>query len=146
MTDGTGAGTKMLQPSGGLADALNTSVFNGAAVLDTMLFFAGNYDSKNAELWMIEDTIPSSSVPYAKRAHSIVIYPNPNDGNFTLQLGNADFKNGSISVYDVLGREIYSQSQIPNSRLQITLDIPKGIYLVKVQLDEAVITKRITVE
>lgn len=77
--------------------------------------------------------------------NNICIYPNPSKGTFTLQLNNDDNKNRQVAVYDMTGRAIY-QSQITGSKMQITLDQPNGIYLVKVQSGDMVFTQHITIE
>ena len=40
----------------------------------------------------------------------ISIYPNPNHGNFTIQLKNTADKNGTITIVDMLGRIVYETS------------------------------------
>ncbi len=37
----------------------------------------------------------------------ISLYPNPNNGNFTIQLKNTADKNGTITIVDMLGRTVY---------------------------------------
>ncbi|MBS1771421.1 MAG: T9SS type A sorting domain-containing protein [Bacteroidetes bacterium] len=76
----------------------------------------------------------------------VSIYPNPNKGTFTVSLQNNYGSNTMVTVYDMMGKEIY-QSPITNNKSQISLgDVPKGVYMVKLQLDDAVITQRVTVE
>jgi hypothetical protein len=81
----------------------------------------------------------NQSVPFS-------LYPNPSDGNFTIELKDDNFKQASVTVYDIMGKLVYGKSQIPNSKFQITLNQPKGIYLIKLQVDDAVMTKRLIVE
>ncbi|MEO9220067.1 MAG: T9SS type A sorting domain-containing protein [Bacteroidia bacterium] len=65
------------------------------------------------------------------------LYPNPNNGQFTLSLNTTDNNELKITVVNVLGKEVYNQNQYFNkgeNLLQIQLDkLPKGIYFVRVQ-------------
>lgn len=72
-------------------------------------------------------------------------YPNPSNGNFILELGNTVFKKGQVHVYDITGVEVY-QSSVTKQETQINLNVSKGIYLVKLQLDGTTVTKRVTIE
>ncbi|OZV71029.1 reprolysin-like metallopeptidase [Winogradskyella aurantia] len=64
------------------------------------------------------------------------IYPNPNNGIFTVSLFNPQTDNLSIQVYDINGRQIYMQSVNPSSdnNYEVNLqNVASGIYLVKIK-------------
>jgi uncharacterized delta-60 repeat protein len=61
----------------------------------------------------------------------IVIYPNPSNGYFTLQIEDL-ITTKTIEIYDIIGRKIYFKSIVENKS---TLDLsnqPKGIYFYKI--------------
>ncbi len=66
------------------------------------------------------------------------LFPNPNDGNFTIQAGIANYE---LRIMDVYGRKVYSQ-QITNSqgKESITLPLSNGIYLWEVQTPEGILS------
>ena len=68
------------------------------------------------------------------------MYPNPSNGTITLQSGN-DFE---VTIYSVNGEVIYVNSNI-NSTLSLNLDIPTGIYFVKVIENEVTFTKKLVI-
>ena len=88
-------------------------------------------------------TYPNSVAQLSGKAFRL--YPNPNNGTFTLEITD-HFKTGMVQVYDVIGRTVY-QSGIDQGSSIIQLGgQPRGIYMVKVQLDDAVLTKQVMVE
>lgn len=64
---------------------------------------------------------------------SVVVYPNPNTGIFTLALNNSLEK--TIQVMDVTGRIIVSQSTKDNSIDLNISGLSNGVYYIKVQSD-----------
>ncbi len=72
----------------------------------------------------------------------VIIYPNPNNGQFILQLASS-YKldaNSQVQVYDMLGQEIYN-SNINSSGTQIDLgNKASGIYLYRVITETGGIT------
>ncbi len=75
---------------------------------------------------------------------NVSIYPNPNTGTFTVSFNDEAGKNRSVSLYNILGEEIYSRFEITDKMLIIDLlDHSKGIYYIKVEQDSGVQVKTI---
>ena len=91
--------------------------------------------SSNCELFKI-DTSSVASIDNLNKIDEIInVYPNPNNGQFTLQINNGqlirDNEKSSIEVYNELGEKVYSQLTINNSQLTIDLrNSPNGVYLI----------------
>ncbi len=74
----------------------------------------------------------------ASSDYRLQIYPNPNEGKFTLQISDCPLCLSSIenlSVFNVLGETVFQTSNIKTQALVIDLSShPKGIYFVKLIL------------
>ncbi len=62
--------------------------------------------------------------------HKFKVYPNPTDGNFVVDFGEL-ISNASITVFDGKGSIVYEMSQINETIIPIQLDVPVGMYFVK---------------
>ncbi|HTB06000.1 MAG TPA: T9SS type A sorting domain-containing protein [Bacteroidia bacterium] len=63
---------------------------------------------------------------------SAKLFPNPNNGKFTIQLSEV-YGKPTIEIYNVLGEKVYQQFSIPNSQFSIDLtNQPAGIYFYRV--------------
>ncbi len=73
------------------------------------------------------------------------IYPNPNNGKFTLLLNNFTEK-GILEIYNALGQKIY-QSAITNQKSEVEFSNGKtsGLYFVKFYTKHATLTKLIVI-
>ncbi|NDP28677.1 MAG: S8 family serine peptidase [Flavobacterium sp.] len=66
---------------------------------------------------------------------SIVLYPNPNKGVFTINLGIANTSFISCKIYDISGKLVYnSNSQTPIFNINLP-NLSSGLYLVKLEGD-----------
>ena len=79
---------------------------------------------------------------------SITVYPNPNNGAFTVSLRHADFDVQQIEVYDALGTTI--QTTTLNGPRPETLEMrigkaKPGLYNLRITSDRGTIIKKITV-
>jgi hypothetical protein len=80
--------------------------------------------------------------------NSFSIYPNPNNGSFTIQFTEAvnDF---SIEIFDLMGRVVYENSFKQDSSLEHTINIDnpnRGVYFANIKSGDGIVTKKIIVE
>jgi uncharacterized repeat protein (TIGR03803 family) len=137
-TDGTlydtlhnfGTGIDGEYPHGSLV--LSGNVFYG------MTYMGGLY--RYGVIFSLKDTTGALGVyNLSSTPNSINLYPNPSDGQFTIQSsavnGNPDSYRESVEVYNVLGEQVYSNSYQPLANSQQRIDLssePNGIYLYRV--------------
>ncbi len=70
------------------------------------------------------------------------LYPNPAQTLINIEFENASSENYTISIVNVLGQTVYSK-QTNDSKIQISVDeFLSGIYLVKVQSDKGMLSKK----
>jgi subtilisin-like proprotein convertase family protein len=92
----------------------------------------GSIDDFTLELCVL-GTLSTEIVSYNT---GFSIYPNPNNGTFTVSLFNPQTDKLSIQVYDINGRQIHAQSINPSSdnNYEVNLqNVASGIYLVKIK-------------
>ncbi|MFB6305748.1 MAG: T9SS type A sorting domain-containing protein, partial [Flavobacteriales bacterium] len=67
--------------------------------------------------------------------YDIDLYPNPNNGSFTLDWNkNADIN--SVTVTDKLGQKVYEEKDPKGQNHQVSLDVSAGVYYLNVQMNE----------
>jgi len=76
--------------------------------------------------------------------NSIEIFPNPTQGSITLAMNSSNGEEVYIDVIDVQGRPI--KSFVRNtSQINIDLDLPSGVYFLKIDQTQQVAYKRVIV-
>ncbi|MBI3502593.1 MAG: T9SS type A sorting domain-containing protein [Bacteroidetes bacterium] len=73
------------------------------------------------------------------------IYPNPCKGNLRVTINDLRFINSELEIYNVLGGKVYSEKIINQKSLIINLDVPNGIYFLKVNEEAKSIVKKIII-
>ena len=59
------------------------------------------------------------------------IYPNPNNGNFTIEFNDNSSKN--IQIIDITGKIVYSLNEISTSNLQLNIqELNSGVFIIKI--------------
>ncbi len=79
----------------------------------------------------------------------LTVYPNPSKGIFNIDL--VDVTNGDylISVSNILGEEVYSETRGVNSTTSTTInlsDLENGIYMLNIQNGDSSISKKLIIE
>jgi hypothetical protein len=95
---------------------------------------AAGCSNKNTVTVSINDCVGITNI--AANANGVMIYPNPNNGMFTVELSNSAVK--SIQLTDLSGRVIMTRTA-DNGKVDMDINhLSNGIYYVKVQSNDAV--------
>lgn len=77
----------------------------------------------------------------------ILVYPNPAKDRIYLAFGTGIYTHSTISITDVIGKEIYSGAVDTTSTAIINLNgNPKGVYFLRLNIDGVIINKKILLE
>ncbi len=80
---------------------------------------------------------------------NMVMYPNPTNGLFQLKVSGFDNRQGVVTISDITGKTIVSQSFNPSSKQAEQFDLtgyPKGMYLVKFQTAHEFLMRKLVKE
>jgi hypothetical protein len=67
----------------------------------------------------------------------LFLFPNPNNGNFTILIDKKNTDNSSyVDIFDILGNLVYNCTSNQNKIDISVLNLPSGIYLVRVYSDQ----------
>ncbi|KQO25094.1 endonuclease I [Flavobacterium sp. Leaf82] len=73
----------------------------------------------------------------------LILYPNPSHGNFTVYFDNSGSPY-SIEIISILGQKVFEKSNITDSLSTIN-NLPKGIYIVRINQDSDTFAKKIII-
>ena len=71
--------------------------------------------------------------------NEVLVYPNPTDGKFSIDLGE-HYNSVTVTIADLLGRQILSKVYKNSQLLDFTLKEPAGVYLLMI---ESIDTKKV---
>lgn len=82
-----------------------------------------------------------------KNNELIKVYPNPNSGTFRVELPDGVVKGGSLTLRDMLGKEVYSVDFGVNQELLISLpEIANGLYMLDVNNGDDIYKSRVMIK
>ena len=137
---------------------LHTSVFSNAIVgstsnkLDVIDFYGlSGFQGVNTSLFYVDDFSvvenPSSAGEIELEAEKFTVYPNPSEGDITIDFAILQGENVSIKLVDLDGRIIYSDiinNQVGAYQKQLNIsELAEGMYLLKIDTNTESVTKRI---
>ena len=79
---------------------------------------------------------------------SVNIYPNPNDGLFTISFGKIESSAISLKIINTMGAVVYEEqirSNTPTTKILNLKDLSKGIYSIIIQVDNQRLMKKMTI-
>jgi hypothetical protein len=104
-----------------------------------------NNTQQSAYSIFIAHFIPNALSNETFTNYSFSIFPNPNNGEFTVEINSVDFVETSLEVFDMLGKLIYNQNLNSNQTTIYTKHIEKGVYLVKLTRGNQTTTSKIVI-
>jgi len=120
----------------------NMSAEKARANIDTIMNYFAPRACITLELSDCHSDIFTSSAEEQLDDSSIKIFPNPSNGLLTINASEKTLE--LIQVFDLDGRLVKSLSQIHGTEKEIDLsDLVKGIYLIKIQLNDAIVVRKI---
>jgi hypothetical protein len=78
-----------------------------------------------------------------------MVFPNPNNGQFTIQLNSFRKSEGSFSLYNLLGQEVWVEKHsitIGKQELDIVSKLNTGVYLLKIESDSEQVFKTLVIQ
>jgi subtilisin-like proprotein convertase family protein len=138
--------------SGTFSPANPLSAFNGLsaqgnwniAIVD---FFAQDTGFLNS--WGLEICTSSSLSVADNSIDKLQVYPNPNNGTFTVNFTPQSLEDIKLEVYDIRGRAILNQTYQSTGRFEETLTLDNaqsGMYLLSITNGNQKVTKKIIVD
>jgi len=85
---------------------------------------------------------PTNLNEYEILYNSFIVAPNPNNGSFTIDVGNIE--NATIEIYNISGQLILKEALLESITPINLKQNPKGIYFVKVETKNKAIVRKIT--
>ena len=82
-----------------------------------------------------------------KNENKIEVFPNPVVDQLSIRINNTSAKKGSMSIFSMQGKEVYRKNVETGNMMEETISIgnlPKGQYLVKINLGSQTYSKSIS--
>ncbi|SDR69064.1 Por secretion system C-terminal sorting domain-containing protein [Formosa sp. Hel1_31_208] len=139
-TTGTYAPTNPLSAFAGLATAGDWTIL----IAD---FFAADTGQLNDWSITVCTEQPLSVAEFG--SDEFLIFPNPNQGEFTIKLNSSSNEDIIVDVYDIRGRRIFNNTYVNNADFNEVVrlnNVQSGMYLVTVSDGDKKTTKKIIVE
>ena len=101
-------------------------------------------DPDNAGITTLDGRAPcSSNVLNVEDAPEVRIFPNPTNNIFVIEWSNTISDYANVRILNIVGQEIGRWNQIGNHKV-ISLDsYTSGIYLIELEFDEQIVTKKL---
>ena len=128
--------------SGKCLDVSGRSTADGANVIQYSCGSGTNQQFSFTRLKSTEETTENLS-----STANLLIYPNPSDGNFVLDVSSLKTATAiDISIVDLQGRLVYSQQSPYSGTINLNTELIPGSYIVYIKYAEGILTNKLLVQ
>lgn len=153
LNDGSPAFTCVANMTGTFAPSSPLSAFNGGASNGTWTLLTADYwndDTGTVNSWSIEVCSQTATLITENFGlDNFGIFPNPNNGNFSVKFDSNSSNEISIEVHDIRGRQIfnkaYQNTGLFEQNVQLN-NVETGVYMVTVKDGNRKEVKKIVIE
>ena len=106
----------------------------------------GTVNNVSIELCTTTTTVELSTDEF--ELNNFALYPNPNNGDFTLTFNSNSGKDIDVSVYDISGKLIHNKTYDPTATFDKSIslnNVSSGIYLMTVNDSDRTVTKKLII-
>ncbi|HMG14896.1 MAG TPA: T9SS type A sorting domain-containing protein [Saprospiraceae bacterium] len=89
---------------------------------------------------------PTATIEHTQDLNQMSVYPNPSNGQFSIQYNPALMNNPELVIFNSLGQCIYSKKNITNNEAIDITGMPKGYYNAKITANDMQLNKWILLE
>ncbi len=128
-------------------DSANLEIGWGNMSLDDIYFFKSALsDTEVLELYHSEPSFASLTENNLEAA--IEIFPNPNSGQFSIELKDGFENIQNIIIYDFSGKEVFfNTKKISSNQIEFTLNKgTQGLHIIKIESENNTISKKILIQ
>ncbi|WP_397363816.1 T9SS type A sorting domain-containing protein [Olleya sp. R77988] len=140
--------------SGMMVMVPNDAVIGTTTMRVTTKYASASDSCENSHDAEVEDytvnVMAALSVSEFENTGNFNVYPNPNNGEFVIEMTNNNLdKTLNVVVYDVRGRRVYDSSFVNSNDFNQTIklnDVEAGLYLLNVTDGNATMTKKLIIK
>ncbi len=121
----------------------------GIVMPDNEIFLYTNYGTTTGpskDIIRFELQNPVTDLLESTITEGITIFPNPSNGHLQFAVNATQVSKGEIEIYNLLGESLFHSSNVEFKNATIELDIPSGIYIVKIYCDENFYLNKIIIQ
>lgn len=85
-----------------------------------------------------------TSVNTLDNLNSLLVFPNPTSGDFTIQIQGRDLEHYEFQIFDVNGKAVNNAFYQSGNQIS-TINASKGLYLIQLSNEEEIITERLII-
>lgn len=106
--------------------------------------YLGNiYRTNGFTINVINSNLQTGEIPHLLNANRFIVYPNPTNGLFTLQMSKVE--QVQVKIFNVIGECVYQNISISsNQQIDLTSQL-SGIYTMQLRTEQGVINKKIVI-
>ncbi len=119
------------------------SVIVLAAGRDTITYTVTNTCGTRSSFFVLKNTLGVNTL--TKDAGLMNIYPNPNNGEFTVNLASDNSEPASVVITNILGERVKELTIATNKNYDVRLDVPAGMYFLSASTENGKYSGRISV-